>query len=82
MELTSGDYAAFTQEGHAVASGKRELIEPTPGDKRYVTRDAQGRFKTVVDVGKSLARDIQQPARRTSKPGYGHQGDQRKRPKK
>ncbi|MEX0629596.1 MAG: hypothetical protein WEE67_04055 [Chloroflexota bacterium] len=62
--------------------GKRELIEPRPGDKRYVTRDDKGRFKTVVDVGKSLARDIQQPARKTVKPGYGHQGDQPKRSKK
>lgn len=62
--------------------GKRELIEPTPGDKRYVTRDVKGRFKTVVDVGKSLAADIKQPAKRTVRPGYGHQGDQSKRPKK
>lgn len=65
-----------------MAGGKRELIEPSPGDKRYVTRDKKGRFKTVVDVGKSLAKDIQQPARTKVKPGYGHQGDQPKRGKK
>lgn len=65
-----------------MASGKRELIEPRPGDKRYVTRDDKGRFKTVVDVGKSLARDIRQPAKKTVKPGYGHRGDQPKRPQK
>jgi hypothetical protein len=25
-------------------TSKRELIEPTPGDKRYVRRDDEGRF--------------------------------------
>jgi hypothetical protein len=30
---------------------KRELIEPTPGDKRYVRRDDKGKFNHVVDVG-------------------------------
>ena len=29
---------------------KRELIEPNPGDKRYVRRDDQGHFKEQVDV--------------------------------
>ena len=33
---------------------KRELIEPNPGDKRYVRRDDKGRFDESVDVGKSL----------------------------
>jgi hypothetical protein len=36
---------------------KRELIEPTPGDKRYVRRDDEGRFSEEVDVGKSSAAD-------------------------
>jgi hypothetical protein len=35
------------------AARKRELIEPTPGDKRYVRRDAKGRFDEVADVRKS-----------------------------
>ena len=46
---------------------KRELIEPTPGDKRYVRRDKEGQFKDVVDVGKSLAADQRQHAK-TKKP--------------
>jgi hypothetical protein len=27
-----------------VAAKKREIIEPNPGDKRYVRRDENGRF--------------------------------------
>ena len=34
---------------------KRELIEPTKGDKRYVRRKADGTFGKTVDVGKSLS---------------------------
>lgn len=56
---------------------KRELIEPTPGDKRYVRRDAQGRFKEVVDVGRSLAADRRQHAKTVSKPGEGDKGDRK-----
>ncbi len=54
---------------------KRELIEPTPGDKRYVRRDDQGRFKEVEDVGRSLAQDQKREAKTTSKPGQGDKGD-------
>jgi hypothetical protein len=58
---------------------KRELIEPHPGDKRYVKRDEHGRFKDVDDVGRSLSADIKQHAKKVVKPGYGDQGDQKKR---
>ena len=55
---------------------KRELIEPNEGDKRYVRRDANGRFtKDQVDVGKSLAADQRQHAKTKSKPGQGDKGD-------
>jgi hypothetical protein len=54
---------------------KRELIEPTPGDKRYVRRDDHGRFKDVVDVGKSLAADQRQQSKNQAKPGQGDRGD-------
>ena len=49
-------------------AGKRELIEPHKGDKRFVRRDAQGRFSEVDDVGHSLAQDRRQHAKTTSKP--------------
>lgn len=54
---------------------KRELIEPTPGDKRYVRRDDQGRFKDVVDVGRSLAADRRSHSKTEVPPGQGDRGD-------
>lgn len=57
-------------------SSKRELIEPTPGDKRYVRRDAKGRFSEVVDVGRSLARDVKKKAKKVASKGQGDHGDQ------
>jgi hypothetical protein len=56
-------------------AGKRELIEPTPGDKRYVRRDAEGRFDKVVDVGRSLAADRRSSAKTEVSPGQGDRGD-------
>jgi hypothetical protein len=59
-------------------AGKRELIEPTPGDKRYVRRDAAGRFNEVVDVGRSLSADRKRKAKTVAKPGQGDRGDRKK----
>lgn len=53
----------------------RELIEPNPGDKRYVRRDDAGRFKESDDVGKSLAADRRTKARTKAKKGQGDRGD-------
>ena len=58
--------------------GKRELIEPRKGDKRFVRRDAQGRFAEVEDVGRSLTHDRKRQAKNVSKPGYGDRGDRKK----
>jgi len=58
-------------------STKRELIEPTPGDKRYVRRDDQGRFKEVEDVGRSLSQDRKRKAKKTAKKGQGDRGDRK-----
>lgn len=54
---------------------KRELIEPHPGDKRYVRRDEKGQFKESDDVGKSLSQDRKRQAKTKSKPGQGDRGD-------
>ncbi|HWK89584.1 MAG TPA: hypothetical protein VNP72_06295 [Longimicrobium sp.] len=55
---------------------KREMIEPNPGDKRYVRRDDQGRFTDdQVDVGRASATDQRQHAETKSKPGHGDKGD-------
>lgn len=56
---------------------KRELIAPN-GDKRYVRRDAQGRFAESDDVGRSLTRDRKRHAKTTSKSGYGDKGDRKR----
>ena len=53
----------------------RELID-TGTDKRFVRRDDQGQFKESDDVGRSLARDVQQHAKTKVKKGQGDRGDQ------
>jgi len=63
-------------------AGKRELIEPHTGDKRYVRRDESGRFDEVVDVGKSLSQDRRQHSTTVSKPGEGDRGDRPAKKKK
>jgi hypothetical protein len=55
----------------------RELID-TGTDKRYVRRDAQGRFKESDDVGRSLSSDRRRKAKRASKPGQGDRGDRKR----
>jgi hypothetical protein len=59
-------------------AAKRELIEPTPGDKRYVRRDAEGKFNEVDDVGRSLSADRKRKAKTAAKPGQGDRGDRKK----
>ncbi|MFL5384198.1 MAG: hypothetical protein ACJ8GN_16885 [Longimicrobiaceae bacterium] len=55
---------------------ERELIEPHKGDKRFVRRDAQGRFTSdQVDVGRSLAADRRQHSATKAKRGQGDRGD-------
>jgi hypothetical protein len=62
-------------------AAKRELIEPHPGDKRYVRRDEQGRITESVDTGRSLAQDVRTRSKTVAKPGQGDKGD-RPAPKK
>ncbi len=61
------------------SSGKRTLIEPKEGDKRYVRRNAKGQFTESDDVGRSLSQDVKKSATTKAKPGYGDQGDQPKK---
>jgi hypothetical protein len=56
---------------------KRELIEPTPGDKRYARRDENGRFTEMEDVGRSSAQDQKRSAKAASTKGQGDRGDRR-----
>ncbi|MEP6597120.1 MAG: hypothetical protein ABJA71_14300 [Ginsengibacter sp.] len=60
-------------------SGKRTLIEPNKGDKRYVRRDAKGQFTESDDVSRSLSQDVKKSAKTKVKPGFGDKGDQPKK---
>ena len=55
----------------------RELID-TGTDKRFVRRDEKGQFKEADDVGRSLARDRQQHAKKEVPSGQGDRGDQKR----
>ena len=54
---------------------KRELIEPHPGDKRYIRRDDKGRIKESDDVSRSLSQDVRKSAKTKAAPGQGDRGD-------
>ena len=56
-------------------ASKREEIEPTPGDKRYVRRAEDGSFESEVDLNESLSQDDRHNSKKTSKPGQGDHGD-------
>ena len=57
--------------------GKRELIEPHKGDKRYIRRDENGRIKESDDVSRSLSQDVRKDAKTESKKGEGDRGDRK-----
>jgi len=57
---------------------KRQLISPR-GDKRYVRRSAEGRFKESDDVGKSLTQDRKKRAKKVARSGQGDRGDRKRR---
>jgi len=68
---------AFPEESNkeVLMAKDRELIEPNEGDKRYVRRDDEGKFKESDDVGRSLSQDQKRDAKTESKPGQGDKGD-------
>ena len=57
---------------------KRELIEPTPGDKRFQRRNDDGTFGESDDVSRSLSQDVRKTARTEAKPGQGDRGDRKR----
>jgi hypothetical protein len=65
-----------------MASKKRELIEPHPGDKRYIRRDEKGRIKESDDLNLSLSQDDRKKATTTAKAGQGDKGDRHPAKKK
>ena len=58
-----------------MAGSKREKIEPTEGDVRFVRRDEKGRFEEVEDAGRSLSQDRKRQAENESESGQGDRGD-------
>lgn len=58
-------------------AGRRELIEPNPGDKRYVRRNEDGTFAESDDVSRSLSQDVRKKAKTETKSGQGDRGDRR-----
>ena len=57
---------------------KRERIN-TGSDARLVKRTTTGRFKESDDVGRAQKADRAKKAAKTVKPGYGDQGDLKKK---
>lgn len=60
------------------STSRRELVH-TGTDKRYVKRTARGRFKESDDVSRSLSSDRRRSAKKSTRSGYGDQGDSRAR---
>jgi len=59
-------------------ASKRTTIAPR-GSKRYIRRDAKGRIKKEVGVGRSLAADRRSKSKTVAKAGQGDRGDQKPR---
>jgi hypothetical protein len=58
---------------------KRELIEPKPGDKRYVRRNAKGQLtEDQTTVSRSASQDQRQHAKTEVPSGQGDRGDRRR----
>lgn len=57
------------------SKGARELIEPTPGDKRFQRRNDDGTFGKSDDVSKSLSQDVRRSAKSKKPRGQGDKGD-------
>jgi hypothetical protein len=55
-------------------SSARKLMSPR-GNRRFVRRDPEGRFKEVDDAGRSLSQDRRRKAKRSAKKGQGDRGD-------
>ena len=66
---------------------KRELLKTGPRKrtaktKMFAKRTTRGRFKEMDEVGRSLATDRRQNAKKRTKSGHGDQGDRKRATKK
>jgi len=60
------------------SSGKRDLVKPK-GGARYAKRKPDGTFKEMDAVGRSQKSDRRTKAKTAVRPGYGDQGDQKRK---
>jgi hypothetical protein len=67
----------LTKKEADMAERKRERIEPTEGDVRFVRRNEKGQFDEVVDAGRSLSQDRKRDAQTETESGQGDRGDRR-----
>ena len=54
----------------------------TPSGDFYAHRNPDGSFRELDEQGRSLAADRRQKSKTTVKPGFGGEGDQKRRKKK
>jgi hypothetical protein len=59
-------------------AGKRDTVK-AKNATFYAKRTARGRFKEMDDKGRSLEADRRTKAEKTTKSGYGDQGDRRRK---
>ncbi len=60
------------------SSQKRDLVKKA-GGAAYAKRTSSGKFKEMDDVGRSQKADRRTKAKTAAKPGYGDQGDQKRK---
>jgi hypothetical protein len=63
------------------STSKRERLT-TPTSTQYAKRTSKGRFKEMDDVGRSQTADRRKRAKKTTKAGYGDQGDRKRSSRK
>lgn len=73
--------AAAAKSAAKRSSSKRELID-TGKNKMFAKRRADGTFKEMDDVGRSLSADRRKKAKTTTRSGHGDQGDRKRSAKK
>ena len=56
-------------------TSQRTVLQPRPGDRRFVRRNKRGQFKEEVNVGHSLTADRRRKARTKVKARQGDRGD-------
>jgi len=58
------------------AAARRTVVKVGGAKRMYVERSADGTFKDMIDIGRSLAQDRRVKAATEVPPGQGGQGDQ------